>query len=202
VEIGTADFPKPAFLRDLAATFARTGAGAALVLVDDETPAGAAAAARWVDYLPGCRVQLAVPETALPIVRSWPAADRPGVKLIAIPGWRSGDWASAAPGLAALDPPPQIIVSCGPYDAYGVLVKRPLETVVAELAERSRALYLVHDETYGTLRVLDAHLLRDRLRARPWRLRAYRLVVRATFVVAGLLGRLPGQRGPGWRRAP
>ena len=202
MEVTRADFPAPAFVRDLPAIVERTGPLAVLVLVDDESQAGEAAAARWIDQLPGCVVHLAAPEAAHEAVRAWPVAGRPGVTPVTVPGWRTGDWASAAAGLAALDPQPQVIVSCAPYDAYGVLVKRPLETVVAELAARSRALYLVHDEVYGTLRVLDAHLVRDRLQARPWRLRAYRLIVRATFAVAGLLGRLPGGRRDGWRPAP
>ncbi|MBL0141871.1 MAG: hypothetical protein IPP91_07310 [Betaproteobacteria bacterium] len=196
------NFPTPAFLRDLAAVVTHSGPVAALVLIDDETAAGEAAAARWLDHLPGCVAHLAAPEAALPAVRAWAVAARPGVMPVTFPGWRMGDWAGVVSRLAALDPPPRIIVSCAPYDAYGVLVKRPLETAVAELVGRIPALYLALDEAYGTMRVLDSRLLRDRLHARPRRLRAYRLVVRAVFTLASLLARLPGQRAAGWRRVP
>lgn len=202
MEVTRRDFPRPAFIRDLPAVIARVGPVRVLVLADDDSPAGEVAASRWIDHLPGCGVLLAAPEASLATVRSWAAARKPGVEPLTVPGWRAGDWASASRGLGELDPPPRLIVSTGAYDAYGVLVKRPMEAVIAGLSARFAALFLVHDESFGTLRALDASLLRDRLVVRPWRLRAYRLTVRVVFAVAGLLSRWQGRGGATWRSLP
>lgn len=66
--------------------------------------------------------------------------------------------------------------TCSPYDAYGVLIKKDLESITYNIVRRNGGIYFVHDPAYGVVRWFSADGLLDRLRYRGIRLLIYRLI--------------------------
>ncbi len=90
---------------------------------------------------------------------------------------------------------PNLFLSCVPYDSYGIMIKKDIESCVLSLVERYKALYIVHDSVYKILRVLDGLLLRDRLVNRPLRLKIYNSIVYLIFALAGIAARFTKRGG-------
>lgn len=88
--------------------------------------------------------------------------------------------------------------TCDGYDAYGVLVKKPIETVIRALIRRNNGTYLVHDPAFGVIRWFDASGLADRLVTRPMRLALYGVACQAVHKWARL-GAAVANLKPDWR---
>lgn len=191
------DLPRPAFLRDLDAIAARSGVDTVLVLVETPHEAQAEAIGMWKRAFPGRRLVVAAPDTAIPALEAAFPRRGPDLEFAAVTNWVGAEMTEAVvQRLAELGG--KLIVSTMPYDAYGTLVKRPIESGVLQVLQRTGALYLVHDPVFGTIRALDAELVRDRLvwrGARRWICRAVARAVIAIATVASMMRR----RRLGWR---
>ena len=88
--------------------------------------------------------------------------------------------------------------SCAPYDAYGVLVKVPVEMAIHRLLERTQGVFFVHDPAFGVVRWFGSSGLSDRLRLRRLRLRSYWWVCHAVHGLAWISSRAISKQ-PDWR---
>ncbi|MGH7240578.1 MAG: hypothetical protein ACREHG_11045, partial [Candidatus Saccharimonadales bacterium] len=173
------DFPKPAFFRDLEAVIERIGPITVLVLADGAFGALPEALAKWRLLFKGCQILIGCPEAISIEFEKELASSGPNLLVLNMPTWQGTSWSEAALNMAkSIAPVPRCVVSCVSYDPYGTVVKHDLESGVLRLLEHYKALYLVHDTVFGTLRVLDAKLLRDRLYFRPKKIWMYHFVVR------------------------
>lgn len=89
--------------------------------------------------------------------------------------------------------------SFAPYDAYGELIKKDLESISYCIINSNRGIYLAHDPAFAVLRWFDANGLRDRLRYRGLRLLTYRGICYAGLVLA-LISSLFSSVAPKWRK--
>jgi len=202
MQVTLADFPKPAFLMDLASVVSRCGPLTVLVLVETRFEAPTEAIGLWLRVLPECKLLVAAPDTAMALIEKTEHARHGRVTLVTVREWGGAEMREEVTNFfLTLQPSYQLIVTTMPYDPYGTLVKAPIETAVSQLLRRSGAIFLVHDPVFGTLRVLNADLLEDRLLRRPRRVAIYRRVVRVIHLAARIFAALGGGRRRGWRTA-
>jgi len=181
--------PRPAFIEDLAAAAKERPGLRPLIIVDDDTAAAQACLDQWLEVFAMQQKVVLVPaQSARPL-------GGPDAKLRVMEA-PSVQGTEAAHLLAELNPPPDLVVTCEPYDPYGRLVKEDLESTLCPLIERWNALFLVHDANYRTLRCYSPALLRDRLVRRPRRLWWYRRAVYLLFHLAKIFSKA---RPLGWR---
>lgn len=196
-----ADFPRPAFYRDIASVVRRTGDVTIVVLVDGEVNAISEFLLEWARLFSGVRLLIVCPEYALDKLSGLEPMRSPCVTLVPVARWEAATLPSdLLEVLGKLAVNPDIFVSCLPYDSYGVVLKKNIEFCALRLVERWNAVYMVHDPVFKTVRVLDKILLRDRLLNRPRRLKIYFLTVRIMFVIAGVASRFSQQHHRGWRK--
>ena len=103
----------------------------------------------------------------------------------------------------ARDPTAQgclVWASCTPYDAYGVLVKTPVEMAAYLVLRHNRGIYVAHDPAFGVLRWFDVVGLRNRLRYRSVRLRLYQWVCHGVHGIARISSCISDSRFK-WRKA-
>lgn len=62
------------------------------------------------------------------------------------------------------------------YDAFSVLVKTELESVLAKILKRNSGVFLAHNTEHKIIRCFDHTALNDRIRYRPYRVLVYRVV--------------------------
>jgi hypothetical protein len=182
--------PRPCRYADLT-HLSTTGYLPLLGLVADGPPENLAACVRaWRVVLPNTRIVI----FHMPDLRA--AAQTAGVGDITIAAREVDSYMSLT-----LDPQAGkcgVWASCAPYDAYGVLVKVPVETAIHRLLERTQGVFFVHDPAFGVVRWFGASGLSDRLRLRRLRLRSYRWVCQAVHGLAWISSRVVSKQ-PDWR---
>jgi hypothetical protein len=70
----------------------------------------------------------------------------------------------------------KVWASCASYDAYGVLVKKYLESMTYNILRLNGGTYLAHDSAFGVVRWFDVNGLYDRLYYRNFRVLLYRWI--------------------------
>lgn len=194
MEIGRVHLPRPAFVRDLADALLERRDVRVVAIMDGSSSQARAALARWREVVKDNQLLIA---SSAELLRSLSMESCEAVILGAWAGGKLSEEAKKA--LTTIAPTPALVVTCEPYDPYGTLVKAELEESLLPLIQQWNAVLLVHDNTYETLRAYDAPLLRDRLFARPRRIRWYKRAVRVIFGVARLFAR---DSLRGWRSIP
>lgn len=186
-----ARLPRPCREADLLRLAADGGIRRAAIVVDVVNDDVDAALDRWLRMLPGVHLYLCA--------YSWNRArvtafvenchGRAGLSV------EAGDWPLDQSVMAAVQA--NCWATCAAYDASGVFVKREIEAHLLPVVQRSGAVFMAHDPSYGIVRVLQARDLRRRLVGRRRRLLIYRAVCRAAFGLAWVAARLPRRRPGG-----
>jgi len=196
MEVNNQTLPRPAFVADLERLSVRQPELHTLVLADSLSDSAQEQLTIWLKALGHSRRTL-VTGRGITATLSELAQLHDASKMIELPGWSGGKIPrSDLLQLASVDPPPHLVLTCEPYDSYGVHIKRELEECLLPLIKQWGAIFLAHDRVYGTLRGYDARQLADRLHGRTRRLRWYRRLLKSIFWFAD---RLATERVRGWR---
>ena len=193
-------FKRPTFYPDIEHTIGGDSTRTILILVDTHPDASGAPLEEWLNMFRRCRIFIACRGDGHDALSdNLPRRmNTDGFSTVNLQTWEGGQLPiPSVKALAALVPQPSIIVSCSPYDSFGVFVKKDLERSLLPLLRKWRALYFIHDPVYRTVRVVDSRLMKDRLVWRPIRLKIYEMIVRWIYRICRLCSNITT---PVWRR--
>ncbi|MBX9903487.1 MAG: hypothetical protein K2Y31_03955 [Burkholderiales bacterium] len=162
------ELPRPCRYEDLTRA-SESGELLELALIADGEPAELAAAIRaWGSAMPATRMNVFHTPVFSEALSMATAADNT-ITAIEV---RSYNMLNQTPQATTC----RVWSTCSPYDAYGVLVKKDLESITYNIIRRNGGIYFAHDPAYGVVRWFSADGLLDRLRYRGIRLLIYRLI--------------------------
>lgn len=167
-ETMTLELPRPCRYTDLTHA-SRSGALRDLALIADGEPKDLAAAiSAWRSAMPATRLSI-FHTPGFSEVLSGVTSNDGAITAIEVRSYSALDHLSQAKAC-------RIWSTCAPYDAYGTLIKKDLESMVYGIIRRNQGIYFAHDPTYGVVRWFTAGGLLDRLRHRGIRLFIYRWI--------------------------
>lgn len=189
----TQAFPRPCRYNDLTRA-SQSGALPELALIaDGNTQEIAAAICAWRSMVPCTQLSVFHTPVFAEALRMATSTDS-AITAIEVPTYDALN--RAAQALTC-----RTWASCAPYDAYGVLMKKYLESIAYDIIHRNHGVYIAHDPAYGVVRWFDADGLRDRLRYRGTRLLVYRWICRIGIGIAWISSRVSPVEFR-WRKIP
>lgn len=183
--------PRPCYFEDLAKAAERGELSSLALVVDGPLEALSAAVMQWRNVLPTSSLVLFFSAPYQAAINEIASRDS-NIAVHLIGGYDDIVCDSTAAAC-------HVWATCAPYDAYGVVVKEPIETAIALLISGNKGLFLAHDPAYGVIRWFGGDGVQDRLRRRPYRRKIYRTVCHAVHWAAGILSRLSASPDT-WRR--